>query len=136
MGIESTPDRVQEHVAAFNAAVGSGDWETFADRFAPDATTEFMGVPAGPFLGRAEIARAYAEQPPTAAGGLRRLIRRQTRTPNSSIRALIASIHSGGVPPPGRCTPASLRQRASPRDARMCQAMTRSSATSEPDCAR
>ena len=65
MGIESSPDRVQEHVAAFNAAVGSGDWETFADRFAPDATMEFIGVPAGPFLGRAEIARAYAEQPPT-----------------------------------------------------------------------
>jgi steroid Delta-isomerase len=65
MGIETTPGRVGEHVAAFNAAVQSGDWESFADRFAPDATMEFIGVPAGPFLGRAEIARAYAEQPPT-----------------------------------------------------------------------
>jgi hypothetical protein len=52
-------------VAAFNAAVRSGDWESFADRFAPDASMAFIGVPAGPFLGRAEIARAYAEQPPT-----------------------------------------------------------------------
>jgi hypothetical protein len=25
----------------------------------------FIGVPAGPFLGRAAIAQAYAEQPPT-----------------------------------------------------------------------
>jgi hypothetical protein len=25
----------------------------------------FIGVPAGPFVGRAAIARAYAEQPPT-----------------------------------------------------------------------
>ena len=62
---ESSPERVAEHVAAFNAAVGSGEWDAFADRFAPDASMEFIGVPAGPFLGRAEIARAYAEQPPT-----------------------------------------------------------------------
>ena len=65
MGSESSPERVAEHVAAFNAAVRSGDWGAFANRFAPDASMEFVGVPAGPFLGRAEIARAYAEQPPT-----------------------------------------------------------------------
>jgi steroid delta-isomerase len=30
-----------------------------------DATMRFFGVPAGPFAGRAAIALAYAEQPPT-----------------------------------------------------------------------
>jgi steroid Delta-isomerase len=56
--------RVERHVAAFNAAVRSGDWRSFADRFAPDATMRFTGVPAGPFRGRAAIAMAYAQQPP------------------------------------------------------------------------
>ncbi len=65
MSTDATPARIAEHVVAFNAAVRSGDWESFADRFAPDATMEFIRVPAGPFHGRAEIARAYAEQPPT-----------------------------------------------------------------------
>jgi hypothetical protein len=45
--------------------VTSGEWIAFADRFAPDATMAFTGVPAGPFSGRTEIARAYARQPPT-----------------------------------------------------------------------
>jgi steroid delta-isomerase len=65
MGVPDAPVRVTEHVAAFNAAVRSGEWTTFADRFAPDATMTFVGVPAGPFSGRAEIAWAYASQPPT-----------------------------------------------------------------------
>jgi steroid Delta-isomerase len=47
-----------------NAAVRSGEWAAFADRFAPNATMAFVGVPAGPFSGRAEIARAYVRQPP------------------------------------------------------------------------
>jgi steroid delta-isomerase len=64
MGIPGAPARVAQHVTAFNAAVRSGDWSTFADRFAPGATMAFTGVPAGPFAGRAEIARAYARQPP------------------------------------------------------------------------
>ena len=33
--------------------------------FADDAALEFVGVPAGPFEGRAAIAAAYAAQPPT-----------------------------------------------------------------------
>jgi steroid delta-isomerase len=57
--------RVTRHVAAFNAAVRSGDWTTFTARFTADATMGFTGVPAGPFTGRDQIARAYAEQPPT-----------------------------------------------------------------------
>jgi hypothetical protein len=47
MGSDTAPGRVQEHVAAFNAAVRSGDWESFADRFAPDASMAFIGVPGG-----------------------------------------------------------------------------------------
>ncbi len=65
MSTDSPPTRVSEHTAAFNAAVRSGEWHAFADRFAPDATMHFTDVPAGPFVGRPAIARAYAEQPPT-----------------------------------------------------------------------
>jgi hypothetical protein len=57
--------RIAQHAAAFNAAVLSGNWRSFADRFTPNATMRFIGVPAGPFVGRAAIANAYAEQPPT-----------------------------------------------------------------------
>jgi steroid Delta-isomerase len=59
------PTRVTQHIAAFNAAVKSGDWQLFANRFAPEATMRFIGVPAGPFAGRVAIAGAYATQPPT-----------------------------------------------------------------------
>ncbi len=65
MDIPDAPARVTEHIAAFNAAVRSGEWTAFADRFAPDATMAFAGVPAGPFSGRTGIARAYTRQPPT-----------------------------------------------------------------------
>jgi steroid Delta-isomerase len=64
VNLAETPARVTQHVAAFNAAVRSGEWDAFADRFTLDATMAFTGVPAGPFAGRAEIARAYARQPP------------------------------------------------------------------------
>ncbi|GAA1477962.1 hypothetical protein GCM10009623_24080 [Nocardioides aestuarii] len=53
-----------DHVAAFDAAVDSGDWEGFARRFSEDAVMVFHGVPAGPFEGRAAIAAAYAADPP------------------------------------------------------------------------
>ncbi len=53
-----------EHVAAFNTAVRSGDWDAFADRFAADAVLAFVGPPVGPFTGRDAIASAYAAQPP------------------------------------------------------------------------
>lgn len=58
-------DRVAAHVAAFNATVASGDWETFSQRFTDDATLAFDGVPVGPFEGRRAIAAAYVAQPPT-----------------------------------------------------------------------
>ncbi|QBR92019.1 nuclear transport factor 2 family protein [Nocardioides euryhalodurans] len=57
--------RVAHHVAAFDEAVASGDWASFATRFAEDAVLDFVGVPAGPFVGRAAIAAAYDAQPPT-----------------------------------------------------------------------
>ncbi|HEX7132740.1 MAG TPA: nuclear transport factor 2 family protein [Iamia sp.] len=53
-----------DHVSAFNAAVRSGDWDTFSARFASDATLAFVGPPVGPFTGRDAIAAAYAAQPP------------------------------------------------------------------------
>jgi hypothetical protein len=56
--------KVTQHVAAFNVAVESGEWGRFAERFAADAVMRFTNAPAGPFRGRAEIARGYAEQPP------------------------------------------------------------------------
>jgi steroid Delta-isomerase len=65
MKSQESSDRVAQHVAAFNAAVRSGDWSSFAGRFTPDAAMRFIGVPAGPFAGRAAIAEAYARQPPT-----------------------------------------------------------------------
>jgi steroid Delta-isomerase len=58
-------DRVSEHIVAFNDSIGTGDWARFTDRFTPDATMSFVGVPAGPFRGRAAIAAAYLAQPPT-----------------------------------------------------------------------
>jgi steroid delta-isomerase len=64
MHLPETPDRVARHLAAFNAAIRSGEWAAFADRFTPGATMAFTAVPAGPFTGRAAIAAAYADQPP------------------------------------------------------------------------
>jgi steroid delta-isomerase len=57
--------RTADHVDAFNHAVTTGDWNTFAQRFAEDATMAFVGVPAGPFHGRQAIAQAYRDNPPT-----------------------------------------------------------------------
>ena len=65
MSKEPISHRAAEHVAAFNHNVRSGDWAAFADRFAPDATMRFVGVPAGPFNGREAIAAGYAAQPPS-----------------------------------------------------------------------
>jgi steroid Delta-isomerase len=59
-------DRVAEHVAAFNEAVRSGDWQLFSTRFTEDATMRFVGVPTGPYIGRDGIARAYVDHPPSA----------------------------------------------------------------------
>jgi len=58
-------DRVAGHMALFNEAVRGGDFGAFVATFAPDAVMRFVGVPAGPFAGREQIAEAYAHQPPT-----------------------------------------------------------------------
>ena len=65
MSDELISQRAAEHVAAFNHSVRSGDWAGFADRFTPDATMRFVGVPAGPFTGREAISAGYASQPPS-----------------------------------------------------------------------
>lgn len=57
--------RADRHLTAFNDAVRTDDWATFATRFTDDAVMTFEGVPAGPFRGRDAIAAAYAAQPPT-----------------------------------------------------------------------
>lgn len=59
-----TAARVERHVEAFNASVGSEAWRMFADRFTPDATMSFVGVPLGPVTGREAIAAVYARHPP------------------------------------------------------------------------
>jgi steroid delta-isomerase len=65
MSGEPISERAAGHVAAFNDSVRSGEWAEFAERFAPDATMHFVGVPVGPFTGREEIAAGYASQPPS-----------------------------------------------------------------------
>ena len=57
-------DRVNAHVARFNAAVRGGDWSEFMATFAPGAAMRFGGAPAGSFCGRDAIAQAYADHPP------------------------------------------------------------------------
>jgi steroid delta-isomerase len=58
-------DRVEGHFRLFNEAVRTRDWAAFLATFAPDAVMRFEGVPAGPYEGLDQIARAYAEQPPS-----------------------------------------------------------------------
>jgi cysteine desulfurase/selenocysteine lyase len=53
-----------EHVERFNSGVRTGDFGPMVGHFAPDAILEFIGVPAGPFVGRDSIAAAYRDQPP------------------------------------------------------------------------
>jgi steroid Delta-isomerase len=88
------PDRVAEHVAAFNAAARTGDWGSFAERFTPAAVMRFTGVPAGPFTGREAIARAYAEQPPTDTRAVREVASAGSGTPSGS---------AGAAAGPGSC---------------------------------
>ena len=64
-------EQVERHVAAFGDAVAAGGWEAFSQRFAEDAEMVFVGVPAGPFVGRAAIAAAYAADPAGRAAGAR-----------------------------------------------------------------
>jgi steroid delta-isomerase len=56
---------VERHCELFNDCVRTGDWAPFTATFAEDARMAFTDVPVGPFVGREQIAVAYAEQPPT-----------------------------------------------------------------------
>jgi steroid delta-isomerase len=58
-------ERVRAHVARFNEAQRAGEWTRFVAGFTDDAVMSFAGVPAGPYRGRAAIARAYEQNPPT-----------------------------------------------------------------------
>jgi ketosteroid isomerase-like protein len=58
-------EAVNGHADLFNEAVRAGDYTAFVDTFAEDAVMRFEAVPVGPFHGRAEIAEAYRQQPPT-----------------------------------------------------------------------
>jgi steroid Delta-isomerase len=58
-------DRIEEHFRLFNEAARSRDYAAFVATFTPDAVMSFEGVPVGPYTGREQIARAYAEQPPS-----------------------------------------------------------------------
>jgi hypothetical protein len=51
-------------VAAFNEGVRTGDWSSLVELFTDDAELEFVGIPVGPFRGRAAIEEAYRAQPP------------------------------------------------------------------------
>ena len=53
-----------DHVRDFNHGVDTGDWAPMLARFSDDAELHFVGPPAGPFVGRAAIAQAYADSPP------------------------------------------------------------------------
>jgi steroid Delta-isomerase len=58
-------DRVEQHIRLFNEAVRQADWAPFLATFASDAVMTFDGAPVGPYVGLAEIARAYASRPPS-----------------------------------------------------------------------
>jgi steroid delta-isomerase len=55
---------LDREVAAFNEGVRTGDWSQLVELFTDDAELEFVGIPLGPFPGRAAIAEAYRTQPP------------------------------------------------------------------------
>jgi len=55
---------LDREVAAFNEGVRTGDWSQLVELFTDDAELEFVGIPLGPFRGRAAIAEAYRTQPP------------------------------------------------------------------------
>ena len=64
MNEEAIRDYVEQHVALLNEGVRTEDFSKFLDTFADDAVMRFEGVPAGPYIGRAAITKAYRENPP------------------------------------------------------------------------
>jgi hypothetical protein len=67
VGVLSVEEFAAEHVAAFNAAVTSGDFASFLQRFGDAAVVRFENVPGAgtvEFVGRAAFSAAYEQQPP------------------------------------------------------------------------
>ena len=55
---------LDRHISGFNEGVRTGDWSRMLEQLADDAVLEFVGIPVGPFAGKAAIAEAYRAQPP------------------------------------------------------------------------
>jgi limonene-1,2-epoxide hydrolase len=55
---------LDRYIEAYNAAVRSGNWETFSQWFTDDAELRFEGAPVGPVHGRDGIRAAYEASPP------------------------------------------------------------------------
>ncbi len=55
---------LKEYAFRHNAGVRSGDFSALLEILHSDAEMHFIGIPAGPFLGRAAIARAFREGGP------------------------------------------------------------------------
>lgn len=65
--MSSAEEVARDHVAAFNEAVASENFDDFVGHFADEAVLRFENVPGAGMLefeGRAAIAAAYREQPP------------------------------------------------------------------------
>ena len=58
-------DMLERHTALFNQGVRSGDFAPMLEHFSDDAEFAIRGLPVGPFIGKAAIAAAYANQPPS-----------------------------------------------------------------------
>ena len=57
--------RVEEYVEAHNRARRTLEFSALAALFHRDGELSFVGIPAGPFVGRATIEKAFAENPPS-----------------------------------------------------------------------
>jgi hypothetical protein len=55
---------LQRSVGLYNAGVRSGDFHELLDLFTDDGVLEIEGIPDGPLVGRAAIARRFAADPP------------------------------------------------------------------------
>jgi hypothetical protein len=88
-------DRVAAHVEAFNHAVATGDWETFATRFATDARMSFPGLPIGPYDGREAIAAAYRDNPPTETMTITGATTTGTTTTGTAVTGTTAAATAG-----------------------------------------
>lgn len=56
---------VTDHCRLFNDCVGTGDWAPFIASFAEDARMTLVGQTTAEVAGRAAIAAAYGQRPPS-----------------------------------------------------------------------